>query len=205
MQSYQWPLALSVLSKRLPAPSHPSRQPHNNFGHLLLSHSSVIGILLSFDVLGDFRLPATSHLYRCYTALQVICQAAPVDRSYEEGVSCQAHLRRCRGSHPVSVHVAPFLSEWQEKLYIRDALPFLEGAEISCTRLYNILFSTSERPVTSQLPPNPDCIAIRRRLLHSVQKTPDTSFIHESILPKGFIALISQVVDPLKANIVWSL
>ena len=29
---------------------------------------------------------------------------------------CQARLRRRRGGRPVSVHVAPFLSEWQEKL-----------------------------------------------------------------------------------------
>jgi hypothetical protein len=62
------------------------------------------------------RLPATLHLYQCYTALQFIYQTAPVDRSYEEGVSCQVHLRCCHSSHLASTHVAPFLSEWQEKL-----------------------------------------------------------------------------------------
>jgi hypothetical protein len=29
---------------------------------------------------------------------------------------CQVHSRRRRGGRPVSTHVAPFLSEWQEKL-----------------------------------------------------------------------------------------
>jgi hypothetical protein len=60
---------------------------------------------------------------------------------------------------------------------MRDALSFLEGAEISCTRLYNILFPISEHPVTFQLPLNPDCIAIRYRLLYSVYKIPDISII----------------------------
>jgi hypothetical protein len=31
-------------------------------------------------------------------------------------IRCQAHLRRRRGGRPASTHVAPFLSEWQEKL-----------------------------------------------------------------------------------------
>ena len=79
------------------------------FAVFAFSYSSVVGVVGLFWVTSYFAptpTPARMALHLLGRKL-----LAPVDRSYEEGESCQVYLKRRGYEYPVSLYVSPFLGE----------------------------------------------------------------------------------------------